>query len=117
MRLWAARPSPFAAVPIQADIPRLLEEKSSPIILLLSHHKAEIIMNDTCQICCRPRRQVTILRMVSIRRLAFLRLAAPIEWAAPHQSYVLGGFSLLTTGQKLLVLLYSLPGHAVHLTC
>lgn len=70
------------------------------LLLLLNREKAEIIIYDTCQICVRPRRRVTILQMVSMQRFACLRMAAPIELAAPHQSRRLGGFSPLIIGEK-----------------
>lgn len=59
---------------------------SSPI-LLLNRDRAEMIINDTCQICCRPHRQVTILQMPGTRHFARLRMPTSIEPATSRRSY------------------------------
>lgn len=68
MRLRAAWPTPTPQ-----SLPgrhRMTSRRTSSPILLPDRDRAEMIITDTCQLCCRPRRQVTILQMLGMRHFA-----------------------------------------------
>lgn len=72
MRLWATWPAPTSRS--HPGRRTTVSRRTSSPILLLDIDRAEMIIDDTCQLYRRPRRQVTILQVLAMRHFARLHM-------------------------------------------